>query len=73
MLRYKCIEGDFYLPDVGAYHSYGLKIVDTDSEAVIEEVPDVSVNLDFVQKLAEEFTNAQLDPVHLLDVLMDTL
>lgn len=75
MYRYCMNEGGFYLPDVGAYQSYGLKVVvdKGDTEIFLLAVPDISTDSAFVAFLAETFEREQLEPLHLLDVLEDLL
>lgn len=75
MYRYCLNEGDFYLPDIGAYQSYGLEVVvrNEDEEAALLIIPDISTDKAFVASLAETFEREQLEPAHLPDVLEDTL
>lgn len=75
MYYYALAEGDFWLPDTGSYHSFGLQAVkiEHDLRTVSLAVPDISTDKDFVLSLAHRFTFYQLDPIHLLDALEDIL
>lgn len=75
MYRYLLIEGGFCLPDIGTYHSYGLKVVagKEDAETTLLTVPDISTDKAFVASLAETFAREQPEPVHLPDLLEDVL
>lgn len=44
-----------------------------EGEAEVMVLPDVSTDFGFVLRLAGLFTEKQLDPVHLLDVIGDLL
>ena len=75
MFRYALVEGDFWLPDIGPYHSFGLQagILERGAYTVLTAVQDISTGREFVQSLARQFTACQLDPIHLPDVLEDIL
>lgn len=75
MYRYLLNEGSFYLPDVGAYQSYGLNVVaeEAGAETLLSVIQDISVDRAFVEALAQTFEQQQLEPIHLPDVLEDVL
>lgn len=75
MYRYLMNEGSFYLPEIGAYQSYGLNVVaeQAGAETLLAVVEDISVDKAFVQALAEMFEQGQLEPIHLMDVLENVL
>lgn len=58
--------------DIGTYTTFGIKVLDSDNSEVLS-VSDVSVDRAFVVDLCRKFTDTQLDPVHLLDVIEDSL
>lgn len=75
MYRYLLNEGSFCLPEIGAYRSYGLKVVakEADLETIVLTIPDISPDKAFVAFLAEAFEREQLEPIHLPDVLENML
>lgn len=75
MFCYALVEGDFWLPDFGHYHSFGLQVgsLEHGVYTALTTIPDVSTDREFVRSLARQFTACQLDPIHLMDVLEDIL
>ena len=71
MYKYIVVEETLENPEIGTYISYGLKAMQ--GRAEITFVSDVSVNKTFVEGLARMYTEFQLDPVHLLEVVEDAL
>lgn len=75
MFLYLPIETELDSPYLGRYHSCGLRVlraVDGWAEE-IKLLPDISTDFSFVLHLAELFTHQSLDPIHLLDVIEDSL
>ena len=62
MFRYALVEGDFWLPDIGPYHSFGLQVgsLERGAYTVLTAVQDISTDREFVQSLARQFTACQL-------------
>ncbi len=58
--------------DIGSYVSYGIQVRD-ETGKVYTNVPDVSTNETFVREQCAKFTQHQLEPIHLADVLEDIL
>lgn len=60
-------------PDCGTYHTYGIQAFSCQNEQLqpITGVHDVSTKQEFVERLAKLFTEHQLSPVHLQEVIED--
>lgn len=75
MFRYLPFENDMDSPYIGLYHAFGLRVL-LSQNGLEEEVmllPDISTDFSFVLHLAAVLTRKQLDPIHLLDVIEDSL
>ena len=73
---YYPIEQPYTLPEEGnEYSAYGICVFHIlgCSAIQIASVPDVSCDREFVFNLAYRCTTKQISPVHLLDVILDTL
>lgn len=55
--------------------SYGIqaKVEENGICTYVALIPDISCDKDFVEELAQRCTTGQLDPMHLLDVVLDAL
>ena len=75
MFLYLPIETELDSPYLGRYHTCGLRVLRAEDswEEEIKLVPDISTDLSFVLHLAELFTYQHLEPIHLLDVIEDSL
>lgn len=71
MFQYLPIENEAFSPCLGPYRTFGLRVLRSGEELMI--LPDVSTDFAFVLRLAGLFTQKQLDPLHLADVLEDML
>ena len=62
-------------PDTGTYTAYGLALYQCENghRQAISQINDISVNQEFVENLALQFTLHQLSPVHFLDAILDSL
>ena len=62
-------------PEIGWYQSFGLAVYCTrpGSQVLLTTLFDISLDRAFVERLAEDCTRFQLDPVHLMDVAEDAL
>lgn len=75
MYQYLPIPEQLYSPDLGPYHSFGIvaiKVCDGEQQQKAF-ASDVSTDRDFVEELAERCTAAQLDPIHLKDIVLDSI
>lgn len=75
MFRYLPFENESHSPCIGSYCTFGLRVLLSQNgiEKEVMLLPDISTDFSFVLRLAELFTRKQLDPIHLLDVLEDSL
>lgn len=75
MFRYQPFKEDIVSSDVNVYTSFGIQFMQsaTDGWVELNSVSDVSVDKTFVTNLCKLFTDNQLDPIHLSDVLEDNL
>ena len=73
MFQYLPIENEAFSPYLGPYRTFGLRVLRTGEEREVMVLPDVSTDFAFVLRLAGLFTEKQLDPLHLVDVLEDML
>lgn len=71
MYRYKTVKERLTHPDLGTYVSYGIRAYDDGVVAAF--VSDVSTDKHFVKELARKFTESQLSPCHLADVVTDAI
>ena len=68
---YLVIEEHLEHPELGNYVSYGIKAMCGDSE--VGYVSDVSVNKEFVEDVVRRCNEGNLDVIHLMDVVEDSL
>lgn len=75
MFRYQPFKEDIVSSDVTVYTSFGIQFMQsaTDGWVELNSVSDVSVDKIFVANLCKLLTDKQLDPIHLSDVLEDSL
>ena len=75
MFHYLPVESRSYSPYIGHYRSFGLRVlhVSGGAEEEVMLLPDVSTDFRFVLRLAGILTKKQLDPIHLLDVIEDSI
>ena len=73
--RYIAIEHTCFDKALGCYPSFGIRAFQVLNGRWIETacVPDVSPDIALVAMLAERCTELQLEPCHLLDVIVDTI
>lgn len=75
MFQYLPIQNELFSPEIGTYRAFGLRVLRVrdgrDEEVMI--LPDVSTDFSFTLRLASLFTEKQLDPIHLVDVLLDLI
>ena len=72
MFHYKVIEMHGF---ASCKPSYGIQaeIVENGVCTYVALIPDISCNRDFVDSLAQRCDRGQLNPMHLLDVVLDAL
>ena len=75
MFLFQPVKEFLFSPELGDYCSYGLRafVLTAVSCSEVCFVSDVSCDPIFVSLLAEKCTRLQLDPMHLLDVILDAL
>ena len=73
-MRYSVFEQRLSTPDGVFYTAYGLRCVwQADGTVQTKEVPDVSLDPNFAQRLADRCNQGQLDPRQLEDVMTDAV
>ena len=81
MFVYRCVMERQTCPEIGWYQSFGLAVYCSlavyctrpGSQVLLTALFDISLDRAFVERLAEDCTRFQLDPVHLMDVAEDAL
>ena len=75
MIQYIPVEQFLYSPDNGRYCSYGIAAVSLTALhcEIVLFVSDISGDRSFVADLAQRCTHGQLDPIHVQDVIEDSL
>lgn len=75
MFRYLPFKEDIVSSDVTVYTSFGIRFMQSAGNGWVKlnSVSDVSVDKSFVANLCKLFTDNQLDPIHLTDVLENSL
>lgn len=75
MFQYLPVQNELFSPEIGTYRAFGLRVLNVrdgkDEEVMI--IPDVSTDFAFTLRLASLFTEKQLDPIQLVDVLLDLI
>ena len=71
MVLYVAVEERLHSPDIGEYQSFG--IIAYQHGKFIMSISDVSTDKAVVTDLAKCYSNAQLAPIHLYDVVEDFL
>ena len=75
MYQYLPVEERLSSLDLGEYRSFGIAAFRTCGEQreQVAFASDVSTDEAFAEQLAKRCTDAQLDPVHLKDVALDSI
>ncbi|MDO4270684.1 MAG: DUF6514 family protein [Eubacteriales bacterium] len=75
LVRFVPVEETLYSPEIGTYHSFGIRALEKQSGKWVETafVSDVCCERAFVDRLAEQCRQRQVAPCHLLDVVLDGL
>ena len=70
-LIYIPVKEALYSQELGYYCSFGIEVIEQGLPRL--KVTDISTDGDFVAELAQRCTVGQLDPIHLYDVIEDSL
>lgn len=70
-MRCRVVREELYHRDLGRYFSYGIVAVGKDGWTAY--IPDISTREWKVQRLAERMNRLEAAPVHLLDMVLDSL
>lgn len=70
-MKYHVVREELYHREFGRYPSYGIVAVGNDGWTAY--VPDISTKEWKVQSLAERMNRLGASPVHLLDIVLDSL
>ena len=77
MYYYKVFEEKLFNRDLGEYISFGIVVEeilkDKKEKKVVCSISDVSVTRTVAEKIAALCNNVQLSPIHLNDVVYDTI
>ena len=69
--RYQLFTSRVRMEELPEQDSFGLQLWEGDR--LVDEIPDISADRDFVRDLARRFTRGQLAPVHFWDAVEDAL
>lgn len=74
-MYYIPLKEQLYHKDIGNYQSFGICVYArrADGWCEVMRISDVSVELDFVIGLCEKCNRMGISPIHLSDVVMDSL
>lgn len=70
-LIYIPVKDSLFSQEFGHYFSFGIEVFEHDSLCM--KVSDISTDVSFVTTLARQCTCGKLDPVHLYNVIEDSL
>ena len=70
-LIYIPVKETLYSQELGHYCSFGIEVIEQGSLRL--KVADISTDGDFVAELVQRCSVGQLDPIHLYDVIEDSL
>ncbi len=75
MYLYQTYEEKLNHVDIGSYTGFGIIVlfVSEDSEEELFRVSDISVDKSVVDNMSELYTQVQLEPIHIYDVIEDTV
>ena len=71
MLEYKVISETSTHPDIGSFDTFGLEVYENGT--LIQTESDVSAEWDVVNRIARLCNEEQLEPVHLRDVIQNSI
>lgn len=69
------VEQSLNSPFTGRYRTYGIAAVDcsVNPHDVLDFIPDVSIDREFVSALADHCTRGELEPIHLMQIIEDSI
>ena len=70
MFRYLLMQERLTNPEIGAYETFGIRIVDG-TNAEIRVISDISLEKNVVLQLCEDCNRFELDPIHIDDIIED--
>ncbi|MDD6188113.1 MAG: DUF6514 family protein [Clostridiales bacterium] len=75
MIEYYAVKESLYREEIGAYTAYGIGVFeyDGDEKKTLQYIPDVFLDEDKAEQLVDMCNRLQLEPVHLLNVVEDTV
>ena len=73
MIKYNLRQDLVTYPDEGTYQTYGMDITDTDTNEIIDSIPDISFNRLDAENLIKDCNEAEVDVAHIYDVIEDFL
>ena len=65
------VKEDLFSQELGHYFSYGIEMVK--KGVLYHKISDISTDKNFVADLAQRCTLGQVDPIHLFDIIEDSL
>lgn len=71
MYQYSLVEQFLSAPDIGSYQTFGIQV--WQGNTMVALISDVSPDRALVERLAAQCTNGQLEPVHILDVVHNSI
>ncbi len=72
MLRYIPVPNNYESDALGEYISFDIHIINEDNDILLS-ISDVSTNENLVSDLCNLCNAGQLDPIHIYDVIEDTI
>ena len=73
MIIYQAVKENHNDMECGTYVSYGIYAVDSRTDQIVKQVHDVFVSESKAEKFISQCNKYELSPIHLLDVIDDTL
>lgn len=71
MITYRVIEENLHNSEFGSYVAYGISVCDED--IILNYISDIFVEKERAEKLAKLCNKNGLDPIHLREVVEDTI
>lgn len=73
MIQYIMMPKIRYAPGIGTYTSYDIAAYDCFARDIVQIVWDVTSDRNLALRIVGKLNRYQLSPIHLLDVIQDTL
>lgn len=73
--QYACFKEHIFSEYVGGYDTFGIKVFQKTEDGIkcINSISDVSIDSDLTKVLVKKCNEEQLDPIHLFDVVLDSI